>query len=223
MTPPIDMIGQRFGRWAVLARAGSRYGRQPTWLCRCDCGTERIVLGASLRSGNSRSCRCLSRELTAVRSKRHGWHGTPTYCSWASMLTRCTNPRHDNFPNYGGREITVCDRWRNHFDAFLADMGPRPRGHTLDRIDPSGSYEPSNCRWASAATQSQNQRPRGSKRRPPRSSKPRAKLTSADIAEIRTSAGATSQLEIARRFGVSQSHVSRIMTARRWRKHGGGR
>lgn len=93
---------------------------------------------------------------------RHGHtsnrRATPTYCSWSSMVQRCTNPNCKSWPEYGGRGITVCDRWRNSFDAFLADMGQKPRGTSIDRIDNDRGYEPGNCRWATRAVQNKNQR-----------------------------------------------------------------
>jgi hypothetical protein len=95
-----------------------------------------------------------------VKPVRHGLWRTPTYNSWANMITRCTNENHSTWPEYGGRGITICDRWRNSFENFLADMGERPEGTSLDRIDPEGNYEPGNCRWASKSAQNHNRRPR---------------------------------------------------------------
>jgi hypothetical protein len=146
----IDITGKRFDRWFVLERAGRRRKR---WLCRCICGAERAVHGSRLRNGTSRSCGCLRR--------RHGHSGngkkrkpSRTYKSWESMHWRCNDLQN---PNYGGRGITVCARWRK-FENFLADMGKRPRGKTLDRIDPDGNYEPGNCRWATPTEQYFNRR-----------------------------------------------------------------
>lgn len=90
---------------------------------------------------------------------------TPEYSIWSGIIQRCTNPRQPSYPRYGGRGINICDRWRRSFAAFLEDVGPRPSPqHSIDRVDNDGNYEPSNCRWATAAEQRLNQRPRGPNR-----------------------------------------------------------
>ncbi|WP_328981757.1 hypothetical protein OG258_19885 [Streptomyces mirabilis] len=125
----------------------------------CDCGTPHTIRrdhwGKAVKS-----CGCLAKELISVRSTTHGMTKSPTYRTWVAMIQRCTNPGRSNYPYYGGRGITVCSRWRNSFEAFLQDMGERPDGMTLDRVDTDGSYEPGNCRWATKNEQAQNQRPR---------------------------------------------------------------
>ncbi len=99
-------------------------------------------------------------EDPAMTRTTHGWSRTPEYKAWQSMIQRCTNPKNHAYARYGGRGITVCDRWLAGFDAFLADMGPRPEGHSLDRVDVNGNYEPRNCRWATLSEQNANVRPR---------------------------------------------------------------
>lgn len=165
-----DLTGRSFGRLTVVERAENR-GRHIYWLCVCECGTTRTVKGDHLKSGGSQSCGCRLSDSARERAARsamptrttHG-HGSAragtrsgTYISWSSMIQRTTNPRNPAWPHYGGRGITVCDRWRS-YEAFLQDMGERPPGLTLDRIDVNGHYEPGNCRWATWSEQRLNQR-----------------------------------------------------------------
>lgn len=148
-----NRTGQRFGRLVAVAPTNSRQFGSVVWLCRCDCGAEIRVSGHYLVKGESRSCGCLRQELSTARAYKHGHGGrnkahgeSPTYSSWAAMRRRCTDPKFISYPNYGARGIRVCERWQD-FGAFLADMGERPDGYELSRLDHDDDYRPGNVRW----------------------------------------------------------------------------
>lgn len=156
----IDLTGQRFGRWSVVKFSHAE--RQAYFLCRCDCGIEKLIRGDALRRGQSTSCRC---RFIDEKLRRHGQSGTADgrtkmtreYCTWTAMIARCEYPKGKEFHRYGGRGISVCDRWRHSFENFFADMGRKPtKTHSLDRINNDGNYEPKNCRWATVHEQRAN-------------------------------------------------------------------
>jgi hypothetical protein len=153
----IDLTSKVFGRLTVTGIDVERVSKRPFWICKCSCGNIKSISGASLRGGDSNSCGCLAKELTVIRSQTHGLSKTKTYKTWISMWARCTDEAQDNYPNYGGRGISVDERWKS-FEAFLKDMGERPEGLSIDRIDVNGNYCKANCKWSDNKEQSNNRR-----------------------------------------------------------------
>lgn len=156
MRKVIDLVGQRFGRLVVIEEAG-RKNANAIWKCQCDCGNEYVARSNTLRRGVTTSCGCVCREKARERATVHGMTGTTEFETWSSMVQRCSNPAHEHYKNYGARGIRVCERW-SEFKNFYTDMGAKPKGLTLDRIDNHKGYSPDNCRWTDARTQAANTR-----------------------------------------------------------------
>lgn len=159
MKKPYDLSGQKFGKLTALSYSRS-VNANAHWLCKCDCGNSCEVAACHLKNGHTTSCGCVQRAVMRAMKKTHGHtigRQSATYRSWLKMKSRCENPRNLKYPEYGGRGITVCRRWRK-FENFLADMGERPRGRTLDRLDGNKGYSRRNCRWATARQQRLNRR-----------------------------------------------------------------
>ncbi len=162
-----DLKNQRFGRLIPIESVGQNKRNGYLWQCQCDCGRKVVVSSGHLLSGHTKSCGCYSKELTSLRAK-HGHTRTQngkriyskTYYTWSAMLRRCSNKNHEHYSYYGGKGIKVCDHWlgEHGFENFLADMGERPEGLTIERKNNDGNYEPSNCEWADRKTQVRNRR-----------------------------------------------------------------
>lgn len=155
------MIGEKFGKLTVLSEAGKDKHGKKRYLCLCECGKETTTTGTYLRNGDTNSCGCYGKERRRVSRIIHGQsHKTSEYDIWKAMKQRCANQNNIGFQNYGGRGVSVCERWATSFKNFFEDMGPRPTPeHSIDRFpDMDGNYEPANCRWATPEEQTRNKR-----------------------------------------------------------------
>lgn len=149
----VDRTGQVFGKLTVLEQEGRDKLKKVLWRCRCECGNETVVPSGSLVTGNTTSCGCAFKESVT----KHGGTGKGSYNTWRAMMRRCTVLTDKDYPRYGGKGVTVCERWRDYAN-FVADMGEPEGDETLDRINTYGNYEPDNCRWAGVQTQNRNVR-----------------------------------------------------------------
>lgn len=158
----IDLTRRKFSRLTVISKSHKSSSGHWKWDCTCDCGRSSKVLGNDLRNGHTSSCGCFSAESTGKRRTTHGQarhgHRTKEYRVWRGMISRCTLPNNPDFSYYGGRGILVCDRWRHSFQTFLADIGPCPPGHSIERKDNNLGCFPDNCKWATSSEQALNRR-----------------------------------------------------------------
>lgn len=151
-----NLLGKTFNQLTVLSQADTK-NKRAMWLCLCTCTNTKIARGKDLISGNTKSCGCRSSVVTSERNSTHGSSKTTEYKIWKGIKTRCYRKTLKHYNLYGGRGITMCERWRDSFENFLADMGDRPSPkHSIDRIDVNGNYEPLNCRWSTATEQARN-------------------------------------------------------------------
>jgi len=212
----IDLTGRILGDWEVM-RVGSF--KPIYWLCKCSCGMTRLVLANSLHSGRSTGCGCRQYADLIIRQLRHGHSQRRTksraYTIWKHMKGRCLNENNDDFSYYGGRGISVCERWMV-FENFHEDMGDPPLGKSIDRFpDKNGNYEKSNCRWATQGQQVENRRSYAETgyRQPRGAASPCSKLTVEQREKICATHG-LSQTAIAVIYGVSQATISNLMNGK---------
>lgn len=153
----IDLVGKRFGKTVVICKDNEKRGKQILWVCKCDCGKVHVTPGSNLRGGHTKSCGCLKNENPATVTHGHciGGNFSGAYKTWAKMRYRVLDPKCGSYKDYGGKGITIDPAW-DSFETFFKDMGPRPPGCSIERIDRDGNYEKSNCKWADKFEQANN-------------------------------------------------------------------
>lgn len=151
-----DLIGKKINKWIIISKAKNRNGKS-YYLCRCECGKEKEVNLQNLKRNLSKSCGCLRNKETAIRNTTHNLTGIPEHGVWFGIKARCLNPKNSRYNRYGGRGITICDEWKDSFEQFYADMGPRPSNkHSIERRNNDLGYNKDNCYWVTNDVQSRN-------------------------------------------------------------------
>jgi hypothetical protein len=194
------MIGQKIGMLTVVKKALTIKNRR-MWECICKCGNTKIISTSHLNGGHVQSCGCLKKE------KNHGMSYTSEHYAWTDMIMRCTNPNKNQYKDWGGRGIKVCDRWLESFNNFYEDMGPKPGpNYSIDRINNDGNYEPSNCKWSTKTEQNRNKRS--------------TKLNMIIVNNIRddfNSGKITNKSELARKYKISNTNLHNILENKTWK------
>ena len=207
MGAKLNLKGQKFGRLTILKEAQNRQTNHVYWLCQCDCGNIISVIAGNLNRVHTQSCGCLQKERARKAKTKHG-HAingleTKTYITWKSMIQRCKNSQKQGYKYYGGKGIAVCKRWKN-FNSFLVDMGERPKGMTIDRIDHNGNYDPDNCRWATQRQQMRN------------SCNTKLSTLKVQIIKKLLKESNLKQWEIAELFNITRATIGNINTGKTW-------
>lgn len=155
----VDLTGNRYGRLSIIKRAENK-DKRTMWLCKCDCGNEKIIGGKDITSGKTKSCGCMTREITIKNNTKHNLSGTRLYSIWNGMIGRCYRKKNSEYKNYGGRGISICKEWKDDFVKFYnwANNNGYMDTLSIDRIDVNGNYEPTNCKWANQIQQMNNTR-----------------------------------------------------------------
>lgn len=158
MPKTYDLTGQKFGRLTVLKCTGQDKHHDNTFLCKCDCGNEKIVAGYRLKNGHTQSCGCYNREVTSEYFTKHGLSTEPLYFVWKAMIARCENPENPNYFRYGERGISVCDEWHDVETFYKWALEGYEEGLEIDRVNNDGGYSPDNCKWSTRSEQLRNTR-----------------------------------------------------------------
>jgi hypothetical protein len=210
------MINHKFGELTILNETIKRSkSRGKYYLCKCSCGNIKEILGNSLKLGNTKSCGCFHKEKAKIQglsNKKHGecsnYQVTKEYTTWISIKQRCNNKNNKNYNNYGGRGIKVCDRWLNSFENFLEDMGRKPKGYSIERINNNGNYEPNNCKWIPINKQYENKR---------RNKKAKLNILKAIRIRFLYNYIQTSQYNLSKRFNCSRETIRDILNYKEYK------